>query len=155
MISSISWDHICHVGDESRGFCGLKERRDTNCHFLLRPTVANQIARFLGPTRGPSGADRTQVGPILSPWALLSGWTHGRRMPGSMSSPSVSKTTVCHQFVQAHNTWVLKLTNKFPKGKQLMWIASTCHAFSTQSLLFKAKCLNLKQAILPSFSDVR
>ena len=31
-----------------------------------------QIARFTGPTWGPSGADRTQVGPRLVPWTLLS-----------------------------------------------------------------------------------
>ena len=31
------------------------------------------IAKFMGPTWGPSGADRTQVGPILAPWTLLSG----------------------------------------------------------------------------------
>ena len=31
------------------------------------------IARFMGPTWGPSGADRTQVGPMLAPWNLLSG----------------------------------------------------------------------------------
>ena len=33
------------------------------------------IARFMGPTWGPSGADRTQVGPMLAPWTLLSGIT--------------------------------------------------------------------------------
>ena len=27
----------------------------------------------MGPTQGPSGADRTQVGPMLPPWTLLSG----------------------------------------------------------------------------------
>ena len=32
-----------------------------------------QIARFMGPTWGPSGADRTQVGSMLAPWTLLSG----------------------------------------------------------------------------------
>ena len=32
-----------------------------------------QIARFMGPTWGPPGADRTQVGPMLAPWSLLSG----------------------------------------------------------------------------------
>ena len=32
----------------------------------------SQIARFMGPTWGPSGADRTQVGPMLAPWTLLS-----------------------------------------------------------------------------------
>ena len=31
------------------------------------------IARFMGPTWGPSGADRTQVGPMLAPSTLLSG----------------------------------------------------------------------------------
>ena len=31
------------------------------------------IARFMGPTWGPSGADRTQVGNMLAPWTLLSG----------------------------------------------------------------------------------
>ena len=30
------------------------------------------IARFMGPAWGPSGADRTQVGPMLAPWTLLS-----------------------------------------------------------------------------------
>ena len=32
------------------------------------------IARFMEPTRGPSRAYRTQVGPMLAPWPLLSGW---------------------------------------------------------------------------------
>ena len=34
------------------------------------------IARFLGPTLGPPGADRTQVGPMLAPWTLLSWISH-------------------------------------------------------------------------------
>ena len=34
---------------------------------------SSQIARFMGPTWGPPGADRTQVGPMLAPWTLLSG----------------------------------------------------------------------------------
>ena len=36
------------------------------------------LARFMGPTWGPSGADRTQVSPMLAPWTLLSGedWKH-------------------------------------------------------------------------------
>ena len=32
------------------------------------------IARFMGTTWGPFGADRTQVGPMLAPWTLLSGF---------------------------------------------------------------------------------
>ena len=33
------------------------------------------IARFIGPTWGSSGADRTQVGPMLAPWTLLCGFS--------------------------------------------------------------------------------
>ena len=36
--------------------------------------ISALIARFMGPTWGPSGADRTQVGPMFVPWTLLSGW---------------------------------------------------------------------------------
>ena len=32
-----------------------------------------QITRFMGPTWGPPGTDRTKVGPMLAPWTLLSG----------------------------------------------------------------------------------
>ena len=52
---------------------------------LLRPDIILQqvqwkhllneialIARFMWPIWGPSGADRTEVGPMLAPWTLLS-----------------------------------------------------------------------------------
>ena len=35
--------------------------------------IQSLIARFMGPTWGPSGADRTQVGPMMASWTLLSG----------------------------------------------------------------------------------
>ena len=38
---------------------------------------ATLIARFMGPTWGPPGDDRTQVGPMLATWTLLSGYVHG------------------------------------------------------------------------------
>ena len=34
--------------------------------------VASLIARFMGPTWGPSGSGRTQVDPMLATWTLLS-----------------------------------------------------------------------------------
>ena len=37
--------------------------------------ISPQRARFMGPTWGPPGDDRTQVGPMLTPWTLLSGTT--------------------------------------------------------------------------------
>ena len=39
---------------------------------MTPPVYSPQIARFMGPTWGLSGADRIQVGPILVPWTLLS-----------------------------------------------------------------------------------
>ena len=45
-------------------------------HQSLLPTqirLTTLIARFMGPTRGLSGASRTQVGHMLAPWTLLSG----------------------------------------------------------------------------------
>ena len=39
----------------------------------VQSTLGPLIARFMGPTWGPSGADRTQVGPMLAPWTFLSG----------------------------------------------------------------------------------
>ena len=38
-------------------------------------TITSLIARFMEPTWGPSGADRTQVGPMLAQWTLLSGFS--------------------------------------------------------------------------------
>ena len=39
------------------------------------------IARFMETTWGPSGADRTQVGPMLAPWTLLSGMPLTYKIP--------------------------------------------------------------------------
>ena len=33
-----------------------------------------QIAKFMGPRWGPTGSCRPQMGPMLAPWTLLSGW---------------------------------------------------------------------------------
>ena len=43
--------------------------RDVN--IFLNLWLNALIANFMGPTWGPSGADRTQVGPMLAPWNLL------------------------------------------------------------------------------------
>ena len=40
----------------------------------LRLSMAALITSFMWSIWGPSGADRIQVGPMLAPWTLLSGW---------------------------------------------------------------------------------
>ena len=79
----------------------------------------NLIARFMGPTWGPHGADRTQVGPILVPWTLLSGQVsilHGESVMLSQD--------VCFVFVLDHIIWTLK-HHKSKEArlfvKQLVW----------------------------------
>ena len=46
---------------------------------------------FMKPLWGPSGADRTQVGPMLAPWALLSGF-HTRGLPPSICFTTTQST---------------------------------------------------------------
>ena len=41
--------------------------------FIARST---QITKFMGPTWGPPGSCRPQMGPMLAPWTLLSGCIH-------------------------------------------------------------------------------
>ena len=48
--------------------------------------VATLIVKFMVTTWGPSGADRTQVGPMLAPWTLLSGNTRIATMNGTNNS---------------------------------------------------------------------
>ena len=44
--------------------------------WVARPKIiVSLITRFMGPTWCLSGAERTQVGPMLAPWTLLSGVT--------------------------------------------------------------------------------
>ena len=42
--------------------------------LILRET--SQRAKFMGPTWGPPGSCRPQMGPMLAPWTLLSGVTN-------------------------------------------------------------------------------
>ena len=61
------------------GWQCLRERKRDSPQYPLMVMVVSVlrntslIARFMGPKWGPSGADRTQVGPMLAPWTLLSG----------------------------------------------------------------------------------
>ena len=43
--------------------------QDRNSHYNTTPD-----SKVRGADMGPSGADRTQVGPMLAPWTLLSGY---------------------------------------------------------------------------------
>ena len=51
-----------------------------DCQFYVICEVS-QIAKFMGPSWGPPGSCRPQMGPMLAPWTLLSGPYQGRDGP--------------------------------------------------------------------------
>ena len=71
---------MCHTFDTYRTYLTTMPTNSSQCDSLL----VSRISRFMGPTRGPSGADWTQVGPMLAPWTLLSGLLASGRMTLSL-----------------------------------------------------------------------
>ena len=75
------------------------------CHslnaLLFLELIISLIATFMGPTWGPSGADRTQVGPMLAIWTLLSGylWQHSM-LPATISQSVYNTFTSCVLFIE-------------------------------------------------------
>ena len=94
----------------------------------------------MGPTRGPSGADRTQVGPMLAPWMLLSGiiclYTRGAVFQWWTSNRNANSTNLCSQISKALRSPPIRhqsitfvsdrcLTEVFPKSFAV-WVYSVC-----------------------------
>ena len=62
------YDYRNHI--RQHGYRVLPSRGDT---VYVAYLFLSLIARFWGPTWGPPGAERTQVGHMLAPWTLISG----------------------------------------------------------------------------------
>ena len=73
------------------------------------------LARFIGPTWGPSGADRTQVGPMLAPRTLLSGTIPQQRLSGVHNPWGILIWVLSRK----KNTYAAY--NIFPKSKDCAW----------------------------------
>ena len=78
----VYWFHIVRLSVSLlTGSCPLCIFHNTSrihnpYHIYTTPSnayVPSLIARFMGPSLGPYGADRTQVVRMLAPWTLLSG----------------------------------------------------------------------------------
>ena len=66
------------------------------------------MARFMGPTWGPSGEDRTQVGPMLAQWALLCLVMQMQQMFYSVDTYSrLSGTCFCVRSVNWFHRWTI------------------------------------------------
>ena len=62
----------------------------------------------MGPTRGPSGADRTQVYPMLAPWTLLSGMqtADSEKLLYELSTSEARWKTI--RLLRPHEPWTIK-----------------------------------------------
>ena len=71
----------------------------TAAMMMMVTTSDPLIASFMGPTCSPSGADRTQVGPMLAPWTLLSGslrWSWWCHSVGNCHGGGVNNENGCY-----------------------------------------------------------
>ena len=88
-LSWILWDVIIHLSNLSWSICtAFMTSAFIKISLMVLPlgTIsisekhktqkATQIAKFIGPTRGPPGSCRPQMDPMLAPWTLLSVYLH-------------------------------------------------------------------------------
>ena len=72
-IYSLTQNKIASMGFASRG--GFSTSSGDNVGVIILPQRINtQIATFMGPAWGLPGSSRPQMGPMLVPWTLLSGY---------------------------------------------------------------------------------
>ena len=89
--------------------------------WLLIFSADTQIARFMGPTWGPSGAGRTQVGPMLATWTLLSGYFIGSQNRGGSSNiKTILQTTyTVYIRIQTHKHKIKRTRYAFTWSEEL------------------------------------
>ena len=80
----------------------------------------SQIAKFMGPTWGPTGCCRPQMGPMLAPWTLLSGMTkYAKKDPQeSVLGPLSSNLLIEDSFFELYDVWPL---HRFTDDSTIWW----------------------------------
>ena len=76
-ISQISIPHIRYSSVMWRfNFChAVGAFINVDTMYIYSQSLKSLIAKYVGPTWGPPGSWRPQMGPMLAPWTLLSGIT--------------------------------------------------------------------------------
>ena len=93
---------------------------------VLMYPILTLIARFMGPAWGPSEADRTQVGPMLAPWTLLS----GKKYWGVWSQRAcISKTRIVSKNLGIKH--IFRFVVEFTSIVSIIRINSTYSLFTT------------------------
>ena len=70
------YEYIFNVGPTHMETLNVVITTPAHVRILIiagHPLIASQIGKFMGPTWGPPGSCRPQMGPMLAPWSLLSG----------------------------------------------------------------------------------
>ena len=75
---------IYHVASNMTDTWSIRNNAEALSHLQFLLCMDTLIARFMGPT--PAGADRTQLGPMLAPWTLLSGYPDSLELMSSFIS---------------------------------------------------------------------
>ena len=89
-----------------RSICAASwAKTHTGAKYHMGHMMGSLIAMFMGPAWGPPGANRTQVGPMLAPWTLLSGlWLgHQSFIVQSRTDPKVVINVITDLIHKSHN----------------------------------------------------
>ena len=97
--------------------------------------VSAQITKFMGPTWGPPGSCRPQVGPMLVPWTLLSGYV--KHVLALLWSSTMTKQYAVFGCWAVHEKKVLIYVSPKPFTWVLKWdlILNCFHSKSIASIL--------------------
>ena len=97
----------------------------------------SQIAKFMGPTWGPPGSHRPQIGPMLAPRTLLSGMAH--HLFSAKILPE-TKETIQHSIVHvvANNSWINYIISYKSTQNWNMSFETTIHKLNPDILHFTA-----------------
>ena len=120
------WNRSCNTELECY-FIGSVNWSDSLLTSYLSHKAAAQITRFTGPTWGPPGSCRPQMGPMLAPWTLLSGCT----------------TYIYYDIMKNQNVW---LQHNFLFHWKLMRMYSMQYIFWLKHKLFKTNT-DLQQSV--------
>ena len=94
-----------------------------------------QIARFMGPTGGPLGSCRPQLGPMLAPWTLLLGiTTDDLEAPEAMASAAASLTLFSQNILGPKRKKIDEYWVKLTDDRNIIWIVNTIICFSNSTL---------------------
>ena len=117
---SLMASHIIH-----KSYSSVSENLYLGCCVVCtkRQRGNTQKAKFMGPTWGPPGSCLPQMGPMLVPWTLLSGYVHKSCLAGFRHRWMVQSGVLCQKQVSRTGT-----SNYIP---QMLWDVIICLCFDT------------------------